>query len=84
MSKAVFSTTLREPLSLANTQLVTQDPVEAVREMKEKRSRTMRSIGSVTSGRSLPKPGLVDRFQVVVFPVMTGRGPGWEGPAESS
>ena len=31
MSKVVFSTTLSEPLSWANTQLVAQDPVEAVR-----------------------------------------------------
>ena len=38
MSKVVFSTTLREPLSWANTRLVAQDPIEVVREMKEKDS----------------------------------------------
>src|SRR3954467_13342956 len=31
MSKVVFSTSLREPLSWANTQLVAHDPVEALR-----------------------------------------------------
>jgi dihydrofolate reductase len=72
MSKVVFSTTLSEPLSWANTQVVTQDPVEAVREMKEKASKSMRSIGSLTLCRSLLKAGLVDRFRVVVFPVITG------------
>ena len=37
LSKVVFSTTLAEPLTWANTQLVAQDPVEAVREMKDQR-----------------------------------------------
>jgi len=72
MPKVVFSTTLREPLSWANTQLVTQDPVEAVREMKEKATKPMRTIGSLTLARALLKAGLVDRFRVVVFPVITG------------
>jgi dihydrofolate reductase len=71
-SKVVFSTTLSEPLSWANTQLVAQDPVEAVREMKDKASKSMRTIGSLTLCRSLLKAGLVDRFRVVVFPVITG------------
>jgi dihydrofolate reductase len=72
MSKVVFSTTLTEPLSWANTQLVARDPVEAVREMKDSGSESMRSIGSLTLCRSLLKAGLVDRFRVVVFPVITG------------
>jgi dihydrofolate reductase len=72
LSKVVFSTTLSEPLSWANTQLVTQDPVGAVREMKDKASRSMRTIGSLTLCRTFLKAGLVDRFRVVVFPVITG------------
>ncbi len=72
MSKVVFSTTLSEPLSWANTQIVTQDPVEAVREMKDKASNSMRTIGSLTLCCTLLKAGLVDRFRVVVFPVITG------------
>ena len=72
MSKVVFSSTLSEPLSWANTQLVTQDPIEAVREMKEKAAKPMRTIGSLTLCRSLLTAGLVDRFRVVVFPVITG------------
>jgi dihydrofolate reductase len=71
-SKVVFSTTLTEPLSWPNTQLVRQDPVEAVREMKDKGTRSMRTLGSLTLCRSLLKAGLVDRFRVVVFPVITG------------
>ena len=71
LSKVVFSTSLTEPLSWANTQLLTQDPVEAVRKMKDKGT-SMRTLGSLTLCRSLLKAGLVDRFRVVVFPVITG------------
>src|SRR3954466_13286341 len=71
-SKIVFSTTLKEPLSWPNTQLVDRDPVEAVREMKETGTTPMRTIGSLTLCRSLLNAGLVDRFRVVVFPVITG------------
>ena len=49
MSKVVFSTTLREPLTWANTQLVAHEPVEAVREMKEKGLKSMSSSGIVAS-----------------------------------
>ena len=73
MPKVVFSATLSEPLSWANTQLVAQDAVEAVREMKDKGARPMRTIGSLTLCRSLLRAGLADRFRVVVFPVITGR-----------
>jgi dihydrofolate reductase len=72
MAKVVFSSTLSEPLSWANTQLVAGDAVEVVREMKANGSRSMRTIGSLTLCRSLLNAGLVDRFRVVVFPVITG------------
>ena len=73
MSKVVFSTTLREPLAWPNTQLVAGDLVETVREMKTTGVRSMRTIGSLTLCRALMKAGIVDRFRVVVFPVITGR-----------
>ena len=72
LSKVVFSTTLSEPLAWPNTQLLARDAVEAVREMKDKGSRSMRTIGSLTLCRSLLNAGLVDRFRVVIFPVITG------------
>jgi len=68
----VFSTTLKEPLAWPNAQLVNRDAVEAVRELKETGTTPMRTIGSLTLCRSLLKAGLVDRFRVVVFPVITG------------
>jgi dihydrofolate reductase len=73
MPKVVFSSTLSEPLSRPNTRLVAGDAVESVREMKAKASRSMRTIGSLSLCRSLLRAGLVDRFRVVVFPVITGR-----------
>ena len=71
--KVVFSSTLTEPLAWANTRLVTGDAVEAVRAMKEdSRVELLRTLGSVSLCRSLIAARLVDRFRVVVFPVVTG------------
>ena len=70
--KIVFSSTLTEPLSWPNTQLVAQDAVKSVRDMKDNGSDSMRTLGSLTLCRSLLKAGLVDRYRVVVFPVITG------------
>jgi dihydrofolate reductase len=73
MPKVVFSTTLEPPLPWANTELVDRDPVAAVREMKRDASGPpMHTLGSLTLCRSLLEAGLVDRFRVVVFPVITG------------
>lgn len=71
-SKVVFSSTLTEPLDWENSTLVTGDAADAVRMMKEKGNRSMRTIGSLTLCRSLLAAGLVDRFRVVMFPVITG------------
>ena len=73
MPKVVFSSTLEAPLAWANTELVDRDPVEAVRDMKRDESvPPMHTLGSLTLCRSLLEAGLVDRFRVVVFPVITG------------
>jgi dihydrofolate reductase len=73
MSKIVFSRTLEEPLTWANTQLIPRDAVQVVRELKdEEDAASMRTLGSLTLCRSLLEAGLVDRFRVVVFPVITG------------
>src|SRR5690606_1812337 len=71
-SKVVFSSTLEEPLAWANSTLVRGDAVEAVRAMKQDRPGILSAIGSLTLCRSLPGAGLVDRFRVVMFPVITG------------
>lgn len=72
LSKVVFSNTLTEPLAWENTRLVSGDAIEAVREMKQTGDRSMRTMGSLVLCRSLLSAGLVDRFRVVVFRVITG------------
>jgi dihydrofolate reductase len=72
MPKVVFSSTLELPLSWANTELVSGDAVETVQDMKRRDSRPLRTVGSLSLCRSLLGAGVVDRFRVVVFPVITG------------
>ena len=69
--KIVFSRTLIEPLEWANSTLVAGDAVEAVRELK-RGGTALRTIGSPSLCRSLLTAGLVDRYRVVVFPVVNG------------
>jgi dihydrofolate reductase len=71
-SKVVFSSTLEEPLSWANTTLVRGDAIEAVRAMKADGPGLLSTIGSISLCRSLLRAGIVDRFRVVMFPVITG------------
>jgi len=72
LRKVVFSSSLEAPLSWANSELVSGDPVEAVGAMKRDGT-SMSTLGSLTLCRSLLEAGLVDRFRVVVFPVITGK-----------
>jgi dihydrofolate reductase len=71
-SKVVFSSTLEDPLGWANSRLVRDDAVETVRTMKAEGSELLSTIGSLSLARSLLRAGLVDRFRVVMFPVITG------------
>ena len=72
LPKVVFSSTVKPPLSWANTELVDGDPIETVKNLKRRDSRPLRTIGSLSLCRSLLAAGVVDRFRVVVFPVITG------------
>jgi dihydrofolate reductase len=71
-SKVVFSASLEEPLTWANATLVRDDAIETVRAMKERDARIISTIGSLSLCRSLLRAGLVDRYRVVMFPVITG------------
>ncbi|MFE1991347.1 dihydrofolate reductase family protein [Streptomyces parvulus] len=70
--KVVFSSTLEEPLSWSHSEVSREEPVAAVREMKRRDESPLRTLGSVSLCRSLIAGGVVDRFRVVVFPVVTG------------
>jgi dihydrofolate reductase len=71
-SKVVFSTSLEEPLTWPNSTLVREDAIETVRAMKEDGSGLISTIGSISLCRTLLRAGLVDRFRVGIFPVITG------------
>ncbi len=69
--KVVFSSALEAPLLWANAQLISTDAAETVSAMKREGT-NMSTIGSLSLCRSLLVAGLVDRFRVVIFPVITG------------
>ncbi|MDQ0769231.1 dihydrofolate reductase [Pseudarthrobacter defluvii] len=71
--KVVFSSTLKAPLSWPNSQLVAGDAIEAVRQLKQTHAGPLSTLGSLSLCRSLVAADLVDRFRLVVFPLITGR-----------
>lgn len=71
--KVVFSRRMTGEPAWENTTLVSTDAIEAVRALKAESDLPLRTIGSPTLCRSLLTAGLVDRYRVVVFPVVNGR-----------
>jgi dihydrofolate reductase len=69
--KVVFSSTLKPPLSWANTRVIDTDAVDAIKVLKQG-DVPIRTMGSLSLNRSLLNAGVVDRYRVVVFPVITG------------
>ncbi|MGW0903564.1 dihydrofolate reductase family protein [Streptomyces sp. NPDC002853] len=69
----VVSTTLKEPLDWADAAVASGDAVEVVARLKEESAVPLRSHGSLSMNRALMAAGLVDRVQVTLFPVITGR-----------
>ena len=73
LPKIVFSSTLEEPLTWPNTTLISADAFEAVAELKRTATMPLTTTGSIRLSHSLMRAGLVDRFRVILFPVITGR-----------
>jgi dihydrofolate reductase len=69
----VVSTTLDGPLDWPDATLVNGDAVDVVARLKEESDVPLRSHGSLSMNRALMAAGLVDRVQVTIFPVLTGR-----------
>ncbi|WP_067503958.1 dihydrofolate reductase family protein [Actinoplanes sp. TFC3] len=69
----VVSNSLQEPLDWADATVVKGDAVEVVARLKEESDVPLRSHGSLSMNRALMAAGLVDRVQVTLFPVITGR-----------
>lgn len=74
--KIVFSRTLEEPLGWQNSTVLHEDAALAIERLKRTTDVPMRSHGSVSLNRALLAAGLVDRIEVMVFPVVAGRAGG--------
>jgi dihydrofolate reductase len=85
MPTTVVSSTLEGPLDWPDATLVSGDAVDVVARLKEESEMPLRSHGSLSMNRALMAAGLVDRIQVTIFPVITGRTgaePVFEGAAD--
>lgn len=69
----VVSTTLHEPLDWPDATVASGDAVDVVARLKEESDVPLRSHGSLSMNRALMAAGLVDRVQVTLFPVITGK-----------
>ncbi|MEU1917010.1 dihydrofolate reductase family protein [Streptomyces massasporeus] len=69
----VVSTTLKGPLDWPDATVISGDAVDVVARLKAESDVPLRSHGSLSLNRALMAAGLVDRLQVTLFPVITGR-----------
>lgn len=73
MPATVVSSTLDGPLDWPDATVERGDAVDVVRRLKEESDVPLRSHGSLSLNWALMAAGLVDRLQVTIFPVITGR-----------
>ncbi|MGW8634452.1 dihydrofolate reductase family protein [Streptomyces sp. NPDC055793] len=69
----VVSTTLEGPLDWPDATVASGDAVDVVARLKQESEVPLRSHGSLSMNRALMAAGLVDRVQVTLFPVITGK-----------
>ena len=73
MPATVVSNSLEGPLDWPDATVASGDAVDIITQLKEKSDVPLRSHGSLALNRSLMAAGLVDRIQVTLFPVITGK-----------
>ena len=73
MPATVVSSTLRGPLDWTDATVESGDAVEIVTRLKQESGIPLRSHGSLSLNWALMAAGLVDRLQVTMFPVVTGK-----------
>ena len=69
----VVSSTLADPLEWPNATVAGDDAVDVITRLKAESDVPLRSHGSLSLNRALMAAGLVDRVQVTVFPVISGK-----------
>jgi dihydrofolate reductase len=69
----VISSTLHDTLGWPDATIVSGDAAEIVARLKEESEVPLRSQASLSLNRSLMAAGLVDRLQVTIFPVISGK-----------
>lgn len=85
VQKFVVSSTMTDP-QWQNSTVLSGDPAEEVRALKDKPGRDIVVTGSITLCHTLIEAGLVDEYRLFVYPVVQGRGrrlfpDGFEVPA---
>lgn len=73
MPTTVVSSTLDDTLGWPNATIENGDAVQTIRQLKETSDVPLRSQASLSLNWSLLAAGLVDRIEVSVFPVITGK-----------
>ncbi|MFI0367038.1 dihydrofolate reductase family protein [Actinomadura sp. 1N219] len=69
----VVSSTLHDTLGWPDATIVSGDAADIVARLKQESDVPLRSQASLSLNRSLMAAGLVDRLQVTIFPVVSGR-----------
>ena len=73
VQKYVVSSTMTDP-KWQNSTVLSGDPVDEVRALKEQPGRDIVVTGSITLCHTLIEAGLVDEYRLFVYPVVQGRG----------
>jgi dihydrofolate reductase len=72
--KYVVSTTLSEPLPWANSTLIPGDVVAAVSDLKQRSEHNIGILGSGELITTLQRAGLIDRYVLMIHPLVLGGG----------
>ena len=72
--KYVVSTTLKSTSAWRNSTLIDKNPMEAVRKLKGQSGKDILLDGSSVLAHSLAQAGLIDEYQLHVYPLVLGSG----------
>ena len=73
-TKYVVSSTLSEPLPWQNSNLLPGDPATSVSQLKSEQGPDIGIVGSAELVRSLLGAGLIDRYVLLIHPLVLGQG----------